>query len=263
MRADFNRSIMLDLQGAKLSSDTGFLLMREIDQRHNVIAPMADALEETRSTSHTKHSLVQMIRQRVYQMTAGYEYRNDADYLRNDPALRLSLDKGKKPGDGQSALSRLENGFLGKPAGLKALDEAILRGADALIKKKDKYRFILDVDSTEDPAHGKQEDCKYNGHFGKNCFHPIVAFTGDGDFLAAELRPGNVHSADGVLDFIKPIVGRYRRRFKLFWFRGDAAFAQPDGQAAKIRGQGPALRVSLPGRELEEAPPGGVQNRMA
>ena len=97
LRPDFNRSIMLDFQGAKLSSDTGFLLMRELDQRHNVIAPMADVLEDTRSTSHTKHSLVQMIRQRVYQMAAGYEDCNDADYLRIDPALRLSLNKGKNP----------------------------------------------------------------------------------------------------------------------------------------------------------------------
>ena len=89
--------------------------------------------------------------------------------------------------------SMLENGFLGNLAGLKALDETILRSVCALINTKDKYRFILDVDSTDDPAYGKQEGCEYNGHFGKNCFHPIVAFTGDGDCLAAELRPGNVH----------------------------------------------------------------------
>ena len=165
LRPDFNRSIMMIFQGAKLSSDTGFLLMRELGQRHNVIAPMADILEDTRSTSHTKHSLVQMIRQRVYQMTAGYEDCNDADYLHIDPALRLSLDKGKKQGAGQSALSRLENGYLGNPVGLKALDETILRSADALIKKKDKYRFILDVDSTEDPAHGKQEGLRVQWPF--------------------------------------------------------------------------------------------------
>ncbi len=228
LRPGFDRSIMIDFQGAMLSSDTGFILMRELDQRHNVIAPMADILEDSRSTSHTKHSLLQMIRQRVYQMAASYEDCNDADFLRVDPALRLSLGKGKELGAGQSALSRLESDILGKVQGLAALDEAVLRGADALIKKKDKYRFILDVDSTEDPAHGKQEGCEYNGHFGKNCFHPIVAFTGDGDCLAAELRPGNVHSADGVLDFIRPIVARYHAWFKLFWFRGDAAFAQPD-----------------------------------
>ena len=150
------------------------------------------------------------------------------DFLRVDPALRLSLGKDQKFGAGQSALSRLETDILGNAQGLQTLDEAILRSTDALIKTKDKYRFVLDVDSTEDPAHGKQEGCVYNGHFGKTCFHPIVAFTGDGDCLAAELRPGNVHSADGVLEFIKPLVERYWKRFQLFWFRGDAAFALPD-----------------------------------
>ncbi len=83
----------MDFQGATLSSDTGFLLLREIDERFNVIEAIGDALADTRSPSHTKHSIVQMIRQRVYQMAAGYEDCNDADFLRVDPALRLSLDK--------------------------------------------------------------------------------------------------------------------------------------------------------------------------
>ncbi len=71
LRPDFDRSIMMDFLGAKLSSDTGFILMRELDQRHKVIAPIADALEDNRSASHTKHSLIQMIRQRLHQMAAG------------------------------------------------------------------------------------------------------------------------------------------------------------------------------------------------
>ena len=33
IRPDFNRSIRLDFQGARVSSDTGFLLLREIDER--------------------------------------------------------------------------------------------------------------------------------------------------------------------------------------------------------------------------------------
>ncbi|MBM4296055.1 MAG: transposase [Deltaproteobacteria bacterium] len=97
-----------------------------------------------------------------------------------------------------------------------------------LLKRKNKKRLIIDLDSTEDPAHGKQEGVAYHGHFAKNCFHPLFAFTSDGDCLGAKLRPGNVHSADGALKFIKPIVKRYRGWFKLFWFRGDAAFANPE-----------------------------------
>jgi hypothetical protein len=168
----------MDFQSATLSSDTGFLLLREIDVRFGIIEEIGEALVDTRSPSHTKHSIVQMIRQRVYQIAAGYEDCNDADFLRVDPALRLSLGKDADPGASQSMLSRLENDILGNAEGLKALDEAILRAADALVKKKWKYRFILDVDSTVDRTHGKQEGSEYNGHFKSECLHPILAFTG-------------------------------------------------------------------------------------
>ena len=125
-------------------------------------------------------------------------------------------------------LSRLENDVLGHEAGLEALDGALTRATDALLKRKNKRRLIIDLDSTEDPAHGKQEGVAYNGHFAKNCFHPLFCFTSEGDCLRAKLRPGNVHSADGTLEFIKPLVQHYRSWFKLFWLRADAAFANPE-----------------------------------
>jgi len=228
IRPDFNRSIMIDFQGATISSDTGFILLREVDERFRIIDPLKDCLEDLRSPAHTKHALVQMVRQRVYQMAAGYEDCNDADFLRIDPALRLALGKDQQVGASQSMLSRLENDVLGNAMGLAALDGALTRAADALLKRKNKKRLIIDLDSTEDPAHGKQEGVAYNGHFAKTCFHPLFCFTSDGDCLGAKLRPGNVHSADGVLDFVKPLVERYRGWFKLFWFRGDAAFANPE-----------------------------------
>ena len=228
LRPDFNRSILVDFQGAKISSDTGFLLLREMDERFDIIGPMSDCLEDRRSPVHTRHSLVQMIRQRVYQIAAGYEDCNDADYLRIDPALRLAIGKGHKAGASQSMLSRLENEVLGNEAGLKALDGALRRSADALLGKQGKRRLIIDVDSTQDPAHGNQERVAYNGHFGVSCFHPLFAFTSEGACLGAKLRPGNVHSADGTLGFIHPIVERYRPRFGLLWLRGDAAFSNPD-----------------------------------
>lgn len=202
--------------------------MRELDQRHNVIAPKTESVEDSRSASHTKHSLVQMLRQRIYQMAASYGDCHDADFLRVDPAPRLSLGKGKKFGAGRSALSRLENHILGNGLSLRALDQAILRSADVLIKRKGKHRLAIDMDSTEDPAYGQQEGCAHNGHFGKTCLHPIMAFSGDGDCLAAELRPGNLHSADGGLELVKPLVDRRRGDCKLLWLRGDAAFILPD-----------------------------------
>ena len=228
LRPDFNRSILVDFQGAKISSDTGFLLLREMDERFDIIGPMSDCLEDRRSPVHTRHSLTQMNRQRVYQIAAGYEDCNDADYLRIDPVLRLAIGKGHKLGASQSMLSGLENEVLGNEAGLKALDGALQRSTDALLGKQGKRRLIVDVDSTKDPAHGSQENVACNGHFGTNCYHPLFAFTSDGVCLGAKLRPGNVHSADGTLPFIHPIVERYRSWFGLLWLRGDAAFASPD-----------------------------------
>jgi hypothetical protein len=202
--------------------------MREIDGRFKIIAPMGDCLEDLRSSTHSKHSLVQMIRQRIYQIGAGYEDCNDADFLRKDPALRLALGKDHQAGAGQSMLSRLENDILGNEAGLQALEAALTRSTDKLLKRKNQKRLIIDLDSTEDPAHGEQEGVAYNGHFAKNCFHPLFCFTSEGDCLGGILRPGNVHSAGGALAFIRPIVERYRTWFILFWFRGDAAFANPE-----------------------------------
>ncbi|MBW2619543.1 MAG: transposase, partial [Deltaproteobacteria bacterium] len=138
-----------------------------------------------------------MIRQRVYQIAAGYEDCIDADQLRIDPALRLAISKDHNRCAGQSMMSKLENDYLGNGQGLIVLEKALSRSADALLRRKNKRRLIVDLDSTEDPAHGKQEEVAYNGHFGKNCFHPLFAFTSGGDYLAAKLRPGNVHSADG------------------------------------------------------------------
>ena len=67
--------------GATITSDVGFLLMREIDDRFKIIAPMGDCLEDLRSPAHTKHSLVQMIRQRVYQIAASYAPKTKEQYV--------------------------------------------------------------------------------------------------------------------------------------------------------------------------------------
>jgi hypothetical protein len=98
IRPEFDRSIMIDFQGAKITSDTGFLLLRAIDERFGIMGPIENELEDTRSCVHSNHTQLQMVRQRVYQMAAGYEDCNDADFLRIYPALRLPIGKGDEAG---------------------------------------------------------------------------------------------------------------------------------------------------------------------
>jgi hypothetical protein len=197
---EFDRSISIDFQGAKITSDTGFLLMREIDQRIKILSGAACQIDDPRSPLHTDHSLLQLLRQRVYQVAAGY----DADHLRVDPVLRLASGKEHESGVRQSALSRLENNILATREGLKALENALNRSADTLLRRRNQRRLIIDIDSTEDPLHGKQEGAALNGYFEQVCYRPLFCFTGNGDLLGAKLRPGNAHSADGVLSLISP-----------------------------------------------------------
>jgi hypothetical protein len=84
------------------------------------------------------------------------------------------------------------------------------------------------MDSSVSETHGAQEGSAYNGHFGCTCYHPLFVFNQFGDLERCALRPGNVHSADGWRDVLEPVVARYRHRMKRRYFRGDAAFANPD-----------------------------------
>ncbi len=96
-------------RGPGSASDTGFLLLREMDKRFCVIGPMSDCLEDRRSAVHTRHSLIQMIRQRVYQIAVGYEDCNDADHLRID-RFALPSARATRLGEPVHALAAGERG---------------------------------------------------------------------------------------------------------------------------------------------------------
>jgi len=68
----------------------------------------------------------------------------------------------------------------------------------------------------------------YNGHFGCTCCHPLFVFNQFGDVERCALRSGNVHSADGWRAVLEPVIARYRGIVKRLYFRGDAAFANPE-----------------------------------
>ena len=67
----------------------------------------------------------------------------------------------------------------------------------------------------------------WNGHYQSTCYHPLFVFNQFGDLERCALRPGNVHSADGWEDVLKPVILRYRGRVWRIYFRADAAFAMP------------------------------------
>jgi hypothetical protein len=105
------------------------------------------------------------------------------------------------------------------------------RWIDAVHDKRPPKVITLDMDSSESPVHGDQEGSAWNGHFQKKCLHPLFVFNQFGDLERCALRPGNVHSADGWEDVLKPVLARCsasaRPSIKRRRFRADAAFAIP------------------------------------
>ena len=110
-------------------------------------------------------------------------------------------------------------------AGLAAINRDLIARAEAMDSPQ---RVVLDMDSTEIPVYGQQEQSAYNGHFESSCYHPLLLFNREGDCLAAKLRPGNVHSAEDWEELLLPEIERQQKLGKEVVFRADAAFAKPE-----------------------------------
>jgi len=83
----FSRRLHVAFDAPHTSSDGGALLLRAIDQGLGV--GLAALVPDARTPERVVHSREEQLRQRVLQITLGYEDCNDAATLRHDPALRL------------------------------------------------------------------------------------------------------------------------------------------------------------------------------
>jgi hypothetical protein len=111
-------------------------------------------------------------------------------------------------------------------------------------------RVTLDIDSSESPVHGAQEQATYNGHFESVCYDPLFVFTQTGDCLTATLRPG-VHSADGWEEVLLPVIAHYQAREQTIAVRADAAFALP-ALYEDLEERGVPYAIRLPGNQVLE-----------
>ena len=194
-----------------------------------------------------------MLRQSVYSRLAGYEDVNDAKQLSRDPTFRL-IGSEKIWDRGAALPSRLqtfETDLLaedGNFPGLARVNRELIGKAEAL---NSPYRTVLDMDSTEIPVYGEQEQSAYNGHFESTCFHPLLLFNQHGDCLAAKLRPGNVHSAKDWNELLLPEIERQQAAGKQVTFRGDAAFAKPEVYEA-LEERGVKYAIGIPANKSLE-----------
>ncbi len=182
--------------GGRLTSDGGLPWLAQLDCELGLCEALASCVPEWRRAT-ARHSLEDLVRQRVLQIACGYEDQNDADSLRSDPLFKLACGRPPETGEdlaSQPTLSRLENAPDSRACYrmAKALVELYARRRG---RRGSPAKVLLDFDFTDDPAHGEQEGVAYHGYLGQHQYHPLLVFDGEtGQIVTAVLRPGNAHA---------------------------------------------------------------------
>jgi hypothetical protein len=228
------REIVARFDGGTISSDGGALLLRQTDQRLNLLPRLAECFLDGRNPALVKHSIQEMLAQRIYGLALGYEDINDHEQLRTDPVFGMLAGREEldQPLAGKSTLNRMELG-AGIPDRYKkitfwkeAVDELLVQvflEAHAQAPEQ----IILDVDTTDLPLHGKQEARFFHGYYDCYCYLPLYIFCGE-QVLCVRLREANHDASFGCLQEIERIVKQIRAAWpevKII-LRGDSGFCR-------------------------------------
>jgi hypothetical protein len=213
----------------ELSSDGGALLIREAAQVNGVIDKMVDSIRDERDQSYVKHTLKELLDQRVTQICLGYEDANDCDFLKDDVAVKMAADR--LPDDdalaSQPTMTRLENS-LSKRDLLRLFNCFIDQFLDSY--ESDPECIILDVDPTANVTYGDQQLSLFNGFYDDYCLMPFHVYEGlTGRLISTVIRPGKTPTADEIIALLKRIVRRIRKQFPktMLIFRADSHHTNP------------------------------------
>ncbi len=110
---------------ARITSDAGLLVCRELDGVLRLVEVAPTYLQETRGGRNVQHELVPLLRQSVYSRLAGYEDTNDALRLARDPAMQAVVGRRtlEKQAASTNSLSRFETEVLVNEDNLRGLGQ--------------------------------------------------------------------------------------------------------------------------------------------
>ena len=225
------KEITATFDGGQLSSDGGVLILRKVEERLGIATMLSRHVPDTRDPSRVVHTHADMIRARMFAIASGYEDCDDLDSLRIDPAFKMAC--GRRPETGQDlmsqpTLSRLENTPSWRDLARMSF-EMIDLFCDSYARVPS--RIALDIDDTDDPAHGQQELILFNTHSGGYCFQPIHIFeAGTGKPVLSLLRPGKRPSGEEAAQVLRHVIARIRRNWPRveIMVRGDSHYATPE-----------------------------------
>ena len=242
------REVRGGFDGGAITSDAGGLLLREVEKRTGIIEQFAACFRDHRQAERIEHRVEELVAQRVYGLALGYEDLNDHEELRRDPLLGVLAEKPDPTGEsrarqrdqgkalaGKSTLNRLELTAVEVKKGERykkieldfaAVDRLV---GEIFLQAHDEppKQIILDLDSTDDPLHGKQEARFFHGYYGHYCYLPLYIFCGE-HLLCARLRPANIDGAAGSVEELARLVKQLRQAWPevRIIVRGDSGFCR-------------------------------------
>ena len=246
-----NLELHARFDGGALSSDGGVLLLREIERGLKFADMLAACLHDERDPSHTIHSHVTMIRERMLAICCGYEDCDDLDELRDDPAFKMACERLPNSGSAlasQPTLSRLEN----TPSWRE-----LARMAVAMIDlfcgsfRTVPGHITLDIDDTSDRVHGAQQLSLFNSHAGGYCFQPIHIYEAATQKpVCVVLRPGKRPSGIEAARILRFVIRHIRRNWPrvTITVRGDGHYGTPEVMDL-LEYQGHGYIFGLPGNK--------------
>ena len=198
-------------------------MLRKVDRRLGLLRQVERVLSDPRRQASCEHSLLSMLRQRVYGLTLGYEDLNDHDRLRKDLALQTATERNTDLAS-PSTLCRLENHSDRQNA--LAIHQVMFKQFIKSFKRPPR-ELIFDFDATDDTVHGNQEGSFFHGYYDSYCFLPLYVFCGE-QLLVSYLRPSKIDGAKHAWAILSLLVKQLRKvwhRGKII-FRGDSGFCR-------------------------------------
>jgi len=239
------RAVVADFSGGTITSNAGALLLAKVGETTGIIDRFVACFRDGRNPDLIEHSVRTLVGQRVIGIALGHEDLVDHDDLRHDPVLATAMGKltprrdGCEALAGKSTLSRLEH--APEEGGSRAPwryhkishDGAAIERAFVDLAlgaaRKPPATMVIDLDATDSPLHGHQEDRFFHGYYDGYCYLPLYVFWGR-HLLAAKLRPANIDAAAGSVAQVERIVAQIRARWPdtTIIIRADSGFCRDD-----------------------------------
>ena len=172
----FDKPLFARFNQEQASSDGGAILLKAAERVYGLVKAFAGCLFDKRAPDKTRHSLADLIGQRIFGIACGHPDCNDGDRLAEDPIHKLLLDRDPVSGErlaSQPTLSRFENAVNGC-ALYRMADELATRVIERHRRRLDgRARCItIDLDPTDDPTHGAQQYTRAHSRFPGHALTP-------------------------------------------------------------------------------------------